>query len=65
MRTKYQDSETVELLAKTLWMEENKDLTLFTMTQWSLEQYSLDKRLPGVRLKIMSDNITKHVKDVI
>ena len=34
-------------------MEENKDLTLFTMTQWSLEQYSLDKRLPGVRLKIV------------
>ena len=57
MEPKYQNWENVILHPNTLWMEQGQDLTLFTMTNWSLELSSWTRSWgetgEGVRMKIV------------
>ena len=59
MRTRYQEFFLVSLVPDILWMDESEDLTLFRMTNWSLERWSwvknrnIDRPEGGVRVRIV------------
>ena len=47
------DQKMVRLLPHKIWMEENKDMTLFLITKWSLEERNPNNPVDGVRMRVV------------
>ena len=47
------DLETVRLVPDLLWMEEDKDMTLFVITDWTLESRNATNSQKGLKMRIV------------
>ena len=47
------DKEMVTLLPDKMWMEENVDMTLFLISDWSLEKNNVTEPTKGIKMKIV------------
>jgi hypothetical protein len=65
------DRKTVTLLPRLLWMEERVDLTLYTITQWSLVHRNSSNHQDGVRMtvvmqrKVMNELMTTYLPSIL
>ena len=61
------DLETVNLMAKQLWMEESKDLTLFVIKNWTLTttESGRVKMTIVLKRKIMNEMMTTYLPSVL
>jgi hypothetical protein len=65
------DLKTVTLLPHQLWMEETLDLTLYTITQWSLVHRNDSNSMEGVKMtitmqrKLMNELMTTYLPSVL
>ena len=65
------DLETVKLVPHLLWMEERVDMTLYTITEWSLVNRSTSNPSKGIKMmltlqrKIMNELMTTYLPSVL
>ena len=65
------DLETVELVPHLLWMEERVDMTLYTITEWSLVHRNTSNVSKGVKMmltmqrKLMNEMMTTYLPSVL
>jgi len=65
------DLETVELVPHLLWMEERVDMTLYTITEWSLVHRNTSNLSKGIKMmltlqrKIMNEMMTTYLPSVL
>ena len=65
------DLETVQLLPHLLWMEERVDMTLYTITEWSLVHRNTSNISKGIKMmltmqrKLMNEMMTTYLPSVL
>ena len=65
------DLKTVRLVADLLWMKERKDMTLFTISHWTLEEKNASNSDEGLKMrivlkrKLMNELMTTYVPSVL
>ena len=65
------DLETVELVPHLLWMEERVDMTLYTITEWSLVHRNTSNLSKGIKMmltmqrKLMNEMMTTYLPSLL
>ena len=65
------DLETVQLVPHLLWMEERVDMTLYTITEWSLVHRNTSNLSKGIKMmltlqrKLMNEMMTTYLPSVL
>ena len=65
------DLETVQLVPHLLWMEERVDMTLYTITEWSLVHRNTSNLSKGIKMvltlqrKIMNEIMTTYLPSIL
>ena len=65
------DLETVKLVPHLLWMEERVDMTLYTITEWSLVHRNTSNISKGIKMmltlqrKLMNEMMTTYLPSVL
>ena len=71
MNVRSLDLETVELVPHLLWMEEKVDMTLYTITEWSLVHRNASNVSNGIKMmltlqrKLMNEMMTTYLPSVL
>ena len=65
------DLKTVQLVPHLLWMEERVDMTLYTITEWSLVHRNTSNPSKGIKMmltlqrKLMNEMMTTYLPSVL